>query len=123
MGREIRFRAYGTDYPREQSKHMRYDIQNHSGYGGECFGDFLDHKYWIVMQYTGLKDKNGKEIWEGDIVKVWIETNTDTEHPILMTFQVEFKNGEFRAGPRAGQRFAECEVIGNIYEHGSLFDK
>lgn len=70
-------------------------------------------------QFTGLSDKERKEIWEGDIVKIWVET-VDEERPIIMTFPVEFKSGEFRVGPRAGQRFMECEVIGNIYQNGDL---
>ena len=86
-----------------------------------------------LMQYTGLKDKNGKEIYEGDIVK-----NIDDEmigeifyHPLFFAFMFETKEGRGYLGQEANftidneedDRPTYCpylEVIGNIYENKEL---
>jgi len=67
---------------------------------------------FILTQSTGLKDKNGKEIFEGDIVSAEIGSNK-YYHP------VKYKNGHYIAGTNLIYSTVRCfkmEVVGNIFE-------
>lgn len=67
------------------------------------------HKDKILMQFTGILDKNGKEIYEGDIVKT-----------ALGNFVVTFSNGWYHAGGQRIDGISDIEVIGNVYEDYKL---
>ena len=75
----------------------------------------IDYK---LMQYTGLKDVNGREIYEGDVVKIIY-----CESPLLVTydsgmFLAEFTNGNVHY---LGEHYIGCEVLGNFYENPELW--
>ncbi|HFU3705158.1 TPA: YopX family protein [Streptococcus suis] len=77
----------------------------------------------IVMQSTELFDKNGKEIFEGDVVKLRYTISSDYEF-----FKVtRFRGGSWRIdnrrrGCELWLRNEECEIIGNIYENPELVE-
>lgn len=77
-----------------------------------------------LMQSTGLKDKNGKEIFEGDIVKMAKDVYSDLTYYEI----VRHRGGAYRLesnqhGCELWLRHTNCEVIGNIYENQELLEE
>lgn len=76
-----------------------------------------------LMQSTGLHDKNGKEIFEGDIVKMAKDVYSDPTYYEI----VRHRGGAYRLesnqhGCELWLRHTNCEVIGNIYENPELLE-
>jgi uncharacterized phage protein (TIGR01671 family) len=117
MKREIKFRAWNSDTktmidlyeitPLALSKDMNTQLalQGMSGLFIPFSGK-LD-----IMQFTGVKDKNGKEIYEGDHIRWYIDSQYGKEEFTEIVFYIE---GAFY--PICNVRGYEFEVIGNIYE-------
>jgi uncharacterized phage protein (TIGR01671 family) len=83
----------------------------------------------IIQQYTGLKDKNGKKIYEGDILssrQANFPVNTNYE---IFIAEVKFGNGRFYANFRSGlyeivdllaEQYTDLEIVGNVFENPEL---
>lgn len=77
----------------------------------------------ILMQSTGLYDKNGKEIFEGDIAKMAKDVYSDPTYYEI----VRHRGGAYRLesnqhGCELWLRHTNCEVIGNVYENPELLE-
>lgn len=119
--REIKFRVWHAD---NNEMLGPFDLTQNPIYWADKMRD------GVLMQYTGLKDVNGVEIYEGDILRVWV-TKT-----INFVATVDYLNGAFVIGSiptgygyhyrfssfhnNVGTRY---EVIGNIYENKELLEE
>ena len=75
-----------------------------------------------LMQYTGLHDKNGKEIYEGDIVKSFFVDTDEAGNEIYKYYIIEVKYDEVLCSYKI-DKFMNLEVIGNIYENKELLNE
>ena len=88
-------------------------------YDVACLDDYYEVDEGTVGQFTGLKDKNGVKIYEGDIVKM---LNID-EYPMQIKWHKEWARFIFYNLVNKAEMnlFTEqCEVIGNIYDNPEL---
>ena len=92
---------------------------------GEYWRNFRDAK---LMQSTGLKDKNGKEIFEGDILGIETDEGIlnvnvfwDSKHALFM-FESEIHNEKELLAELVEDNTYPFEIIGNIYENPELLE-
>ena len=138
--REYKFRCWDTEN-KEMLKVQELDFED-TFYGGRLsirtdqYNDYFDIEDMILMQYTGLKDKNGKEIYEGDIVlyQDWEQCYEGGGNDSFINKGiVEYNESNccFNVTERATidiedvlyEGNEDLEVIGNIYDNPELLEE
>ena len=115
--REIKFRAW-DDF---KKKMITEDVSSYCSFKDNgvvnCFNPLGNN---IIMQYTGLKDKNGKEIYEGDIVNGGIYDGSYCYGKIVFKNACFYAESIGRFNEGISEHWQHFEVIGNIYENPDL---
>lgn len=127
MNREIKFRVWDVEN-KEMLEVQELDFEP-TFYGGRIairpdqYNDYFNTEDMILMQYTGLHDKNGKEIYEGDIVGIdylsYIVTGVVTYSTKDAMYILTNTNSIADENEPLGD-YKNLEVIGNTYDNPEL---
>jgi hypothetical protein len=110
MQREIEFRAWDKEnkvmeifgLPHNPEIFFKYDLNTD------------------LMQFTGLLDKNGKKIFEGDILKIYYQNNQKSYLKEVKWLNDISNKGRWDALDNCA--YTSCEVVGNIFENPELLE-
>lgn len=130
--REIKFRAWIKE-EKKMVEVTSLDLANHEVWWEE-FNPYHDNKSsvsaidFILMQYTGLKDKHGKNIYEGDILQ---SDCREDNQPDNFAIHSEMTNNcgdcywvwGWKFGVEEDDIKKDFEITGNIHEHPHLLEK
>lgn len=148
--REIKFRAWDREYEKmtyfddedyEYKPPLVFRLDqvfkkddNYDDYEDFEYNDITDKVE--IMQYTGLHDENGKEIYEGDIIEFSYDMFVGNFDTFVAKGKVVFEEGAFYVEAFENERTTEgeayllysinldtIEVIGNIYENKELLNE
>ena len=144
MSREIKFRAFDLRQHKmiyffnpvmmniENSLNFLFCNNFYDLWYSKCKRDSIGLEHFEIMQYTGLKDKNGNEIYEGDIVSAsWYdyeEPRDDTFGEIvfneaLMAYCIwDERDKTISEMNGQGAYYWEIGILGNIYENPELLE-
>ena len=122
---DIKFRAWSEDTC-EMVQVARLDIKEetiHYENGIKSLNREQELGFWwkpyVLMQYTGLKDKNGVEIYEGDIVRYF---RSELAVIVYRNGGVDIRSLSWGDREPIQRRLGEIEVIGNIYQNKDLLE-
>ena len=108
--RELKFRFWDP-----KDKAMIYDVTMFTE-DSKRVGVLYAWDDRVVMQYTGLKDKNGKNIYEGDMVSVDVSKPEFGEQQFAVTFNEYFWDAGGLELSKQNIDIFNINVVGNIYE-------
>ena len=117
--RKIEFRAWDN----EQKKMFYSETEQFDDSLNFRFGHF-DTEEPVYMQFTGLYDKNGTPIYDGDLLKhpVGVVAEIKYDNDIASFIAVYTENDDIEMNHLDKEIISKCEVIGNIYENPELLE-
>ncbi len=122
--REIKFRVWDKEL-KFMVDPLRYFVKMNGSIWFDLGGgdnDLIKQTFKLeLMQYTGLKDKDGKEIYEGDIVTQNLYFDVKKKEPVY--FEVIFQNAGWKVRDKKGLTFRigeHSKIAGNIHENPEI---
>ena len=118
--REIKFRAWDT-----MTKHMIYNVFPRNSHGAVVSFDYDINPHGTLifvelMQFTGLFDKNRKEIYEGDIVRLPNEDICEIQYKADWDYSGFLAISVTKLYGTESYKYWSGKVIGNVYENPEL---
>lgn len=128
MNRKIKFRVWSSLREKWVTDYETFYYNPGDNTVNQVFNSYQLNEDIIFQQYTGLKDKNGKEIYEGDIIQQLEFEDWGDDTGYILNRDVQFKTydtayGFYESGwyfGSHGRIKKDCEVIGNIFENPEL---
>ena len=123
--RDIKFRAWDKDRKRWTNYSIAEDLPRFYDKHTGCWKTDKEGKRFVLSQYTGLKDKNNREIYEGDVIKAisfarWIGVVEYSDENQAFIFDDLDKKYRGKSTVFMNQFDDGFEILGNIYENPKL---